>query len=140
MENIERHARSAIIEWIVQQERFARSVLARDGARSSDNRASGILLCARTMRLGLTHYEEPAARRAEILSDLIGRWKNAHPGRMELPGNILAELGIRASRRAFEESYPDLARFADEITTMRKELEGASAPLNIFAGLAAQTT
>ena len=140
MHKIDRHARWAIVEWIIEQEKFARSVLARDGGKSSDNRASGILLCARTMRLGLAQYEEPEARRTEILADLIGRWKKSHPERSRLPGNVLLDLGVQASRRAFEESYPALARFADEITTMRNELENAAAPLNIFGGLAAETT
>lgn len=123
MHKIERHARWAIIEWIIQQEKFARSMLTRANQTQSQSRAAGILLFARMMRIALERYEEPGEKRGEILRDLIERWKKAHPGQSELPRNVLFDLGMEASRRAFEERYPDLARFSEEIATMRTELE-----------------
>lgn len=114
--------------------------MARVDQTRSQSRAAGILLFARMMRFALERYEEPGERRGEILRELIERWKRAHPTQSPLPRKVLFDLGVEASRRAFEERYPDLARFSDEIATMRTELEAVSAPLSTVSGLSGQPT
>jgi hypothetical protein len=133
MHDIETHARWAILEWLIGQEMFARSVLKRNAGNFRHKRAAGILLFTRMMRLGLARYEEPATRRMEILRQLLADWKNAHPQQPQPPRKMLFQFGAEASRRAFRESYPALARFSDEIATMRREMEAASEAENLTA-------
>lgn len=125
MHELETHARWAITEWLIGQERFARSVLMRNAGNFKRKRAASILLFTRMMRLGLARYEEPATRRMELLQQFLADWRKAHPQQTQPPRKMLFELGATASRRAFRESYPALARFSDEIVTMRIEMETA---------------
>jgi len=126
MHDLETHARWAIMEWLIGQEKFARSVLNCNSGDFEQVRAAGILLFTRMMRVGLTRYEEPETRRTEILRDLLRDRKNSHSDQAQLPRKVLLQLGTEASRRAFRESYPGLARFSDEIVTLRREMETAS--------------
>ena len=125
MHELETHARWAILEWLIGQEMFARSVLKQNAGNFKHKRAAGILLFTRMMRLGLARYEEPAARRLEILQQFLADWRNAHPQRPQPPRKTLFQFGAEASRRAFREGYPALARLSDEIVIMRREMEMA---------------
>ena len=123
MHDLETHARWAILEWLIGQEMFARSILRCDAGSFRQKRAAGILLFTRMMRFGLARYEEPETRRMEILRQLLADWKNAHP--QQPPRRTLFQFGAEASRMAFRESYPALARLSDEIATLRREMETA---------------
>ena len=131
MRDLETHALWAIMEWLIGQEKFARSVLNRNGGNFETKRAAGILLFTRMMRFGLARYEEPETRRTEILRDLLAEWNYSHSGQAQMPRKILLQLGAEASRRAFRETYPALARFSDEIVTFRTEVETASESANL---------
>ena len=133
MDDLETHARWAILEWLIGQEMFARSVLKRNAGNFQHKRAAGILLFTRMMRLGLARYEEPETRRMEILQQVLADWKKAHPQQAQPPRKVLFQLGAEASRRAFRERYPALARFSDEIVTMRSEMETAPDSENLHA-------
>ena len=130
MDDVDTHARWAIVEWLIQQEKFARSVLRCDAGEFNLRLAASILLFTRMMRIGLGRYEEPESRRVEILSDSIREWKKAHPGQSQPPRSMLFDLGAEASRRAFRETYPALALLSDEIADMRRELDSRLEPAN----------
>jgi hypothetical protein len=125
MDDLQTHARWAILEWLIGQEMFARSVLKRNAGNFRHKRAAGVLLFTRMMRFALARYEEAETRRTEILRALVADWKNSHPRQAQLPRKKLLQLGAESSRIAFRENHPALARISDEIVTMRSEMETA---------------
>ena len=125
MHDLETHARWAILEWLIRQEMFARDVLKCNAGNFRHKRAAGILLFTRMIRFGLARYNEPETRRTEILRQLLADWKNAHPQQAQPSRKTLLQFGAEASRRAFRENYPALARISEEIVTMRREMDMA---------------
>jgi len=125
MHDLETHARWAILEWLIRQEMFARGVLKCNVGNFKHKRAAGILLFTRMMRFALARYKEPETKRMELLRQFLADWKNAHPQQPQPPRKTLFQYGAEASRRAFRESYPALARLSDEIVIMRREMETA---------------
>jgi hypothetical protein len=134
MHKFTNHARWAIMEWLIQQERFAESALQRDPHGFNHRFAVNILRFAKMMRFGLERYEEPKARRAEILEDLVTKWRAVRPGQSHPPASVLIDLDAEASQCAFRERYPALARFTDDIAAMRGELERISHCLTTLLG------
>jgi hypothetical protein len=134
MHELETHSRRGIVEWVDRQERFAESVLKHDAAGSKHKLAVSIVLITRMMRFRLVRYVEPEPRRKEILEDLVTNWGTVRPGHRHPPASVLVDLDAEASRRAFRERYPALARFSDEIAAMRGELERASGSAELSTG------
>jgi hypothetical protein len=134
MHKFANHARWAIAAWLTEQEKFAEGALQRDPNGLNHRFAVNILRFAKMMRFGLERYEEPEARRAEILEDLVTKWRTVHPGQSHPPTSVLIDLDVEASHRAFRERYPALARFTNDIAAMRSELERISDCLTTMLG------